>query len=160
MTIATCYLSVDGVVLRGRQHVNDVRRKRLGPNPEGAEHALRLRPKDLSKSTGESALGITMWGLGDFESAGLPDPRSPVRRRSRRNAANYAGRGGSPLERLFWKAYADRSRRAFCSRSRFWWVSGRATPDAESELRYYLRTLSGGFLRWRQSATRPTAAGF
>ena len=142
MTIAACYLSVDGVVF-GADSTSTIFVQGLGPNPAGGEHHYNYAQK-IFQIGNESTLGITMWGLGNLTSVSYRTLIALF-------ADQLAGSPPSTFEdvaqrwnEFFWQAFST-DFAALLKRVQELLAKNPQTPNDVDELRILFANLSGGF---------------
>src|SRR6266849_4654211 len=142
MTIAACYLSVDGVVF-GADSATTMFVQGLGPNPPGGEHHYNYAQKIFQIGI-ESTLGMTMWGLGNLNNTGFRTLIAQFADELIKNPAQALDEVANRWNEFFWKRYAAELAQVL-QRVQELLAKNPSTDDEKRELFYYFSTLSGGF---------------
>lgn len=142
MTIAACYLSVDGIVF-GADSTSTIFVQGLGPNPVGGEHHYNFAQK-IFQIGNESTLGITMWGLGNLSTVSYRTLIAEF-------ADNLVGSPPKTLDEVasrwndfFWNVYSAELGPTL-KRVQDLLTKQAKTQQELDELSFLIATLSGGF---------------
>ncbi len=142
MTIATCYLSAEGVVF-GADSTTTMRVSGVGPGASAVEHHYNFAQK-IFQIGENSTLALTMWGLGNL-------PTTSYRTLIAQFADSLVGQNvqsmhdvASRWNQFFWNAYSTEFAETL-ARAQSLQNQKTRTPEEQYELDYLLQAVSGGF---------------
>ncbi len=141
MTIAACYLSVDGVVF-GADSTTTMFVRGLGPDSGGMEHHFDFAQK-IFQIGEESTLGMTMWGLGNLNNTSYRTILTQFADLEKSHAQSMDEVAKRWVE-FFFKSYSSEFASTL-ARVQELLAKALKTPEEEGELSFYFNTLSGGF---------------
>lgn len=142
MTIAACYVSLDGVVF-GADSTTTMFVSGIGPNPGGTERYYNYAQK-IFQIGDESTLGLTMWGLGNLQNTSYRTLIAQLADDLRATPPQSVDEVAERWNQWFWNAYsADFA--PLLQRVQTLQANPQRTPDEKNELNFLMSSLSGGF---------------